>query len=63
MKRLWFSPPDMAEGPYITVYRSIFTVENDCTVSFDFSADERAQIFLDGKRLIDGPERGAPEYW
>ncbi|MBO7327994.1 MAG: hypothetical protein J6W00_04400 [Lentisphaeria bacterium] len=63
MKRLWFSPPEIPGGPYITVYRSIFTVENDRTVSFDFSADERAQIFLDGKRLIDGPERGAPEYW
>ncbi|MBQ4329609.1 MAG: hypothetical protein IJC27_07755 [Lentisphaeria bacterium] len=63
MKRLWFSPPDIPEGAYITVYRSVFTVDCPRAVSFDFSADERAQLFLDGKRLIDGPERGAPEHW
>lgn len=63
MKRLWFSPQEIPAGAYITVYRSVFTVESDRRVSFDFSADERAQLFLDGRRLIDGPERGAPEYW
>ncbi|MBQ9787699.1 MAG: hypothetical protein IJW33_05980 [Lentisphaeria bacterium] len=63
MKRFWFTPPVLPEGPHITVYRCCFTLKEAQTVSFEFSADERAMFFLDGQRIMEGPERGAPQRW
>lgn len=63
MKRLWMAPPEIPESPFIAVYRCQFELPCQTTLNFSFSADERAQLFLDGKRIADGPERGAPERW
>ena len=35
----------------------------DGLVEFDFSADEIAQIFIDGKMIDYGPGHGSPELW
>lgn len=51
---LWMSPAETLNEPYIAVYRCRFTLEAEEILSFRFSADERAQIFLDGRRIADG---------
>lgn len=63
MKLLWMQPQENTAEPYIVVYRCRFSLPEATTLSFRFSADERAQIFLDGRRIADGPERGVPERW
>ena len=50
-------------GNYIAVYRCCFETAAAADLSFRYSADNRAQLFLDGRRIADGPERGTPEYW
>lgn len=60
---LWMTPGNTPETTYITVYRCQFDAVKEQTLEFEFSADNRAQLYLDGKYLINGPERGAAEYW
>ncbi|MBQ9770537.1 MAG: hypothetical protein IJW23_01800 [Lentisphaeria bacterium] len=59
----WMSPANAPESTYITVYRNCFSVQSEQNLEFEFSADNRAQLYLDGQLLINGPERGAAEYW
>jgi len=61
-ERQWMAPPE-AEVPFTAVYRNIFTAEKDTALEFEYSADERAFFFLDGKYVGDGPERGCPQRW
>lgn len=56
-------PGGVQATPYAVVYRCRFRVERAQAISFSYSADECAQIFLDGVRLGEGPELGAPERW
>jgi hypothetical protein len=60
---LWMIPDEPVNPPYIVVYRNRFDVYRPQTVRLRFSADERCQLFLDGRFIADGPERGTPEYW
>jgi len=59
----WMIPAVSPAGTYMAVFRCRFETETESTLSFRFSADNRAQLFLDGERLTDGPERGAAQYW
>ncbi|MBR4664936.1 MAG: hypothetical protein IKO93_13775, partial [Lentisphaeria bacterium] len=59
----WMIPAQVPDGTYLAVYRCIFTADQALTLAFRFSADNRAQLFLDGERISDGPERGAAQYW
>lgn len=59
----WMIPAAPPSGTYMVVFRCRFEVGSESPLSFRFSADNRAQIFLDGERLTDGPERGAAQYW
>ena len=61
---LWMCPAEEnGQEPCLVVFRCIFTLEAEKKLLFHFSADEHARLFLDGKRLTEGPERGAPERW
>lgn len=51
------------EEPGIIVYRNIFRTEKTCRMELTYSADERAQFFLDGEYIGNGPERGCPDRW
>ena len=57
----------MPENPpattYLVVFRCCFEVTEPRELHFQFSADNHAQLFLDGQWFIDGPERGAKECW
>lgn len=57
------TPANVPDTTYITVYRCCFETAAEQTLEFEFSADNRAQLYLDGKLLINGPERGAPQHW
>lgn len=59
----WMIPANVPEQTYVTVYRCCFEVFEAQTLEFKFSADNHAQLFLDGQWIINGPERGAAEYW
>lgn len=59
----WMIPAQVPDGTYIAVYRCVFTADLAQTLAFRYSADNRAQLFLDGERISDGPERGAAQYW
>ncbi len=63
MNNLWMQPFSQPEIPHLTLYRCNFTTASPVELSIRFSADERAQLFLDGEYLTEGPERGAPEHW
>jgi len=60
---LWMGPAEILAPPAIVVFRAMFSCGKEQELSFDFSADERCELFLDGEYLADGPERGAPERW
>ena len=56
--------PDVAlDPPYLCVYRTIFMLERETTLEFDYSADERCQLFCDGGFITSGPERGTVQRW
>ena len=59
----WMTPAVEPAGNYIAVYRCCFENKTAETLRFKYSADCRAQLYLDGRRIADGPERGAKEYW
>lgn len=59
----WMMLKNAPESAHIAVFRCKFNVKAAGTLSFRFSADEHAQIFLDGERICEGPERGVPERW
>jgi len=44
-------------------FRRRFAVETHTSLTIHVSADERYELFLDGRRIGRGPERGDPENW
>ena len=62
-KNYWFGAGEEARAPYIAVFRNRFVVDETALFRLKFSADERCQLFLNGERVIDGPERGDKNYW
>lgn len=61
-KRSWMSAPGIT-APTSVVYRGEFYVDGYSEIPITFSADERCQLYCDGVRVAEGPERGAPERW
>ncbi|NMA44064.1 MAG: hypothetical protein GX946_11895 [Oligosphaeraceae bacterium] len=61
--KLWMRPAGAPEPPYIVAFRCRFSVAHASSIPFRFSADECCQLFLDGKWLLSGPERGIPQRW
>ncbi len=59
----WIRVPDMGKVPHVAAYRLNFTAKKNETVRIHVSADERYILFLDGKRIGRGPERGSPQEW
>lgn len=59
----WMIPPEPVEQPYLAVFRTCFSVPENSVLEFRYSADERANLFLDGVRVAGGPERGTPLHW
>lgn len=67
-KPKWVSHPDAPGGteferPFVCVYRLGFTMPGATTVRVHVSADERYTLWVDGRELGVGPERGDPANW
>ena len=58
----WIWAPGAAEGAEFARFRVPFELSTP-SFSFDVSADERYQLFLDGKPIGRGPVRGVVEHW
>ncbi len=59
----WISTPEPFQPPVVLAFRNRFTVKQDETVRVHVSADERYELYLDGKRIGRGPERGDRHHW
>lgn len=59
----WVSCPDVDTPPFVTAYRLFFSLERPATIPIHVTADERYELFLDGKRIGRGSERGDPNNW
>ncbi|HEY3416228.1 MAG TPA: alpha-L-rhamnosidase, partial [Armatimonadota bacterium] len=60
----WIDHPRRPQGtPSVAVFRRRFTVEEPAVARLHVSADNRYRLFLDGKPLGSGPERGDPQHW
>ena len=59
----WMQPYSQPQCAHLALYRCRFHTGEATEIRLRFSADEHAQIFLDGTYLTEGPERGAREYW
>ena len=62
MSNLWMRPAEAPAGTYLVVFRCCFSLTEKRKIPFQLSSDCRAQLYIDGKRLLEGPERGAVEY-
>ena len=59
----WVGCADAGEPPLVTAYRLRFDWPAAGSVRLRVSADERYELFLDGRRIGRGPERGTVEHW
>ncbi len=59
----WIGYPEPPLPPYVLAFRNRFTVQQEGTVRVHVSADERYELYLDGKRIGRGPERGDRHHW
>lgn len=59
----WLEPRSGIASPCIVLYRNRFTVPSSAVLKLKFSADQRGMMFLDGRRIAEGPERGTDRHW
>jgi alpha-L-rhamnosidase len=59
----WVAVSGCGNRPSVTAYRCRFVVEEETSVRLHVAADERYELFLDGKRIGRGSERGDPSHW
>ncbi|HUL78600.1 MAG TPA: alpha-L-rhamnosidase C-terminal domain-containing protein [Vicinamibacteria bacterium] len=59
----WVGGADAGAPPLVTAYRLRFDWPSAGSVRLRVSADERYELFLDGRRIGRGPERGTIEHW
>jgi hypothetical protein len=59
----WIARMDMEPPPYVAAYRRIFTMDRQRTVRVHVSADERYELYLDGRMIGRGSERGDAANW
>jgi len=59
----WTGYPEPLPPPYVLAFRNRFRVKRNETVRVHVSADERYELYLDGRRIGRGPERGDRHHW
>lgn len=59
----WISYPFAEKRPIVVAYRRCFQVDCESIIRVHVSADERYELFLDGKRIGRGSERGDHNNW
>lgn len=59
----WIGCHEAGEAPVVVAYRRRFRLARAATVRVHVTADERYDLFLDGRRIGRGSERGSPDAW
>jgi hypothetical protein len=59
----WVACAEAGAPPFVTAYRRRFDLPEAATIRIHVTADERYELFLDGRRLGRGPERGDRDHW
>ncbi len=59
----WISHPDSLEKPFVSAYKLEFELKSKQVFNIHVTADERYELFLNGKRIGRGSERGDPNNW
>lgn len=60
---LWMVPSRETASPSVVVFRTKFRLDAERVLRLRWTADEHADLFLNGEYLCDGPCRGTPERW
>ena len=60
---LWIVPSREIVSPAVVVFRTKFKLETARELRLRWTADEHADLFLNGIRLCDGPQRGTSKRW
>jgi hypothetical protein len=56
-------PDDSGLSPVVLAFRLAFEMDGTAEIKLHLSADQRYELFLDGIRIGQGPERGDLENW
>jgi alpha-L-rhamnosidase len=59
----WIECPSDGNAPTVSGFRIGFHAEKSTTVRVHVTADERYELYLDGKKIGRGSERGDPNNW
>ena len=60
----WINHPEQnINSSSVAAYKLRFNVKNEATIRINVSADQRYMLFVDGKMIGRGPERGNPQHW
>lgn len=59
----WIDLPEMSSAPFVGAFRHSFVLDSPAQIRCHVSADERYQLFLNGRRVGRGPEKGDPFNW
>ena len=60
---LWMVPSREIAAPAVIVFRTKFHLETEREFHLRWTADEHADLFLNGQYFCDGPQRGTPNRW
>ncbi len=59
----WIKGKDLGETPFVVAYRKHFFMDCRKTIRVHVSADERYELFLDGRLIGRGSEYGSVDNW
>lgn len=59
----WIRCAAAGAPPFVTAYRRCFQLARAARIRVQVTADERYELFLDGRRIGRGSERGDPANW
>ena len=59
----WITCPGCSTPPCVAAFRRSFQLDRDATIRLHVSGDERYELFLDGRRIGWGSQRGNPGNW
>lgn len=59
----WVGIPKTENLPFVSAYRCFFAINESNNIRLHISADERYELFIDGKKVGRGSERGDKNNW
>lgn len=59
----WIHHPEPSAGPHLLLFRKTIEVTQPLRFRAHVTADERYTLWVNGRRIAEGPERGDPDDW